>query len=319
MICRNRIALLGLFVSLCCTVFGQERVVPFKYGDMDQWIVREIYESKMIGGQTKHLYEIGPHDTIRGNVAFHNQGGSPWGTSNVYAKVAGIVKTNTSVFPERRDEGWCARMETRFERVKVLGMVNIEVIAAGSIFLGEMHEPIQGTKDPQKMLKSGVPFTERPQAIRFDYKTKVFPDKNRTKSTGFSRQSEVAGADTCVAILLLQKRWEDKNGNVYSKRVGTMVHRFATNTPNWVNDATFPILYGDITHHSAYRDYMRLQEENRCTVNSRGESVLIQEVGWADENEQPTHMVLQFSSSHGGAYIGTVGTTLWVDNVKLVY
>ena len=64
---------------------------------------------------------------------------------------------------------------------------------------------------------------------------------------------------------------------------------------------------------------MRLQEENRCTVNSRGESVLIQEVGWADENEQPTHMVLQFSSSHGGAYIGTVGTTLWVDNVKLVY
>ena len=98
-----------------------------------------------------------------------------------------------------------------------------------------------------------------------------------------------------------------------------MVHRCATNTPNWVNDATFPILYGNITHHSAYRDYMRLQEENRCTVNSRGESVLIQEVGWADENEQPTHMVLQFSSSHGGAYIGTVGTTLWVDNVKLVY
>ena len=67
MICRNRIALLGLFVSLCCTVFGQERVVPFKYGDMDQWIVREIYQSKMIGRQTKHLYEIGPHDPIRGD------------------------------------------------------------------------------------------------------------------------------------------------------------------------------------------------------------------------------------------------------------
>ena len=36
-------------------------------------------------------------------------------------------------------------------------------------------------------------------------------------------------------------------------------------------------------------------------------------------NENPTHMILQFSSSHGGAFIGSPGNTLWVDNVKLVY
>ena len=29
--------------------------------------------------------------------------------------------------------------------------------------------------------------------------------------------------------------------------------------------------------------------------------------------------MLQFSSSHGGAYIGSPGNTLWVDNVRLVY
>lgn len=46
------------------------------------------------------------------------------------AKVAGVVKTNTSVFPEKRGDGMCARMETRYESVKVFGLVDIEVIAA---------------------------------------------------------------------------------------------------------------------------------------------------------------------------------------------
>lgn len=40
----------------------------------------------------------------------------------------------------------CARMETRYESVKVFGLVDIEVIAAGSVFLGTVHEPIKGTK-----------------------------------------------------------------------------------------------------------------------------------------------------------------------------
>lgn len=85
-----------------------ERVVPFAYGDMDNWVVREIHESGIIGGNTKWLYELGPSDTIVGNTAFKNMGGSPWATSNVMAKVAGVVKTNTSVFPERRGDGMCA-------------------------------------------------------------------------------------------------------------------------------------------------------------------------------------------------------------------
>ena len=127
-----------------------ENVVPFAYGDMDNWIVREIHESGIIGGNTKWLYELGPSDTIVGNTAFRNMGGSPWATSNVMAKVAGVVKTNTSVFPEKRGMG-CARMETRYESVKVFGLVDIEVIAAGSVFLGTVHEPIKGTKEPQAM------------------------------------------------------------------------------------------------------------------------------------------------------------------------
>ena len=102
----------ALFLAIACMPLSvvladgdgvtSENVVPFAYGDMDNWIVREIHESGIIGGNTKWLYELGPSDTIVGNTAFRNMGGSPWATSNVMAKVAGVVKTNTSVFPEKR-------------------------------------------------------------------------------------------------------------------------------------------------------------------------------------------------------------------------
>ena len=319
----------ALFLAIACMPLSvvladgdgvtSENVVPFAYGDMDNWIVREIHESGIIGGNTKWLYELGPSDTIVGNTAFRNMGGSPWATSNVMAKVAGVVKTNTSVFPEKRGDGMCARMETRYESVKVFGLVDIEVIAAGSVFLGTVHEPIKGTKNPQAMLQSGVPFSKKPKALRFDYKVKAAPEKNRVRSTGFSRKSTVAGQDSLAVILLLQKRWEDGEGNVYSKRVGTMVQRYTESTPDWVNDATYPILYGNITSKPEYKPYMRIQVEERYTLNSKGKSVPIQEVGWAEPGEAPTHMVLQFTSSHGGAYIGSPGNTFWIDNVELIY
>lgn len=319
----------ALFLAIACMPLSvvladgdgvtSENVVPFAYGDMDNWIVREIHESGIIGGNTKWLYELGPSDTIVGNTVFRNMGGSPWATSNVMAKVAGVVKTNTSVFPEKRGDGMCARMETRYESVKVFGLVDIEVIAAGSVFLGTVHEPIKGTKNPQAMLQSGVPFSKKPKALRFDYKVKAAPEKNRVRSTGFSRKSTVAGQDSLAVILLLQKRWEDEEGNVYSKRVGTMVQRYTESTPDWVNDATYPILYGNITSKPEYKPYMRIQVEERYTLNSKGKSVPIQEVGWAEPGEAPTHMVLQFTSSHGGAYIGSPGNTFWIDNVELIY
>ncbi|MEG0456285.1 MAG: PCMD domain-containing protein, partial [Bacteroides sp.] len=234
-------------------------------------------------------------------------------------KVAGVVKTNTSVFPEKRGNGSAARLETRMESVKVLGLVDIEVVAAGSLFLGTVHEPIKGTKNPQAMLGSGVPFTKHPKALRFDYKVKLAPEKNRVRSTGFSRKTTVAGQDSIAAILLLQKRWEDKEGNIYAKRVGTMIQRYAANSNGWVNGATYPVLYGDITSHPDFKPYMQIHAEERYTLNSKGKSVPIKEVGWAEEGEAPTHMILQFTSSHGGAYIGSPGNTMWVDNVKLVY
>ena len=315
----SRMSLLALLAVIPFNGFSQEREVPIKYGDMEQWVTRKIHESSIIGGNTRLLYEIAPTQEVDGNVAYENMGGSPWGTSNVMAKVMGIVKTNNTVYKEKRYHGYCARLETHIERMKVLGMVNITVLAAGSIFTGSVHEPIKGTKNPQKMLQTGIPFTKKPVALQFDYKVKMSDREKRIRATGFSKITDVAGKDYPAAILFLQKRWEDANGNVYAKRIGTLVTYYYHST-DWKNNATYEIMYGDITSRPEYKPHMmRLQVTENYTVNSKGESVPIHEVAWGDENDEPTHLYLQFTSSHGGAYVGSPGNSLWIDNVKLVY
>ena len=312
--------LLVLLCSVAARGQEQERVEPIPFGDMDRWIDRQIKESAIIGGETKHVYAIGPTMTIESNEAYENMGGSPWASSNILARVAGITKTNTSVFPEKRGDGYCARLDTRMESVKALGFINITVLAAGSVFLGEMHEPITGTKNPMRKLDTGNPFTQKPKALRFDYKIRMSERENRIRATGFSRIKDVEGKDYPEVNLFLQKRWEDKDGNIYAKRVATMVVRFDHTTNDWQNDATFTLLYGDITGHPDYDpDMMRLQVQERYAVNSKGESVPIQEVGWGTAGDEPTHLQLQFTSSHGGAYIGSPGNSFWVDNVEFVY
>lgn len=329
--CR-RIIVFGLLmvVTLCAgkalaqeqpdSIAGQHRAEMIPFGEMDQWVDRQIKESGIIGGETKHVYAIAPTATITDNSAYENMGGSPWGTSNVMARVAGITKTNTSVFPEARGNGYCCRMDTRMESVKVFGLVDITVLAAGSMFLGEMHEPIRGTKNPQKNINSGIPFVKKPVAIQFDYKVKMSDREKRIRATGFSRITDVEGKDYPAVILLLQKRWEDEKGNIYAKRVGTMVVRYDQTVDEWQNDVAYPVMYGDISGDPAYKSHMmRLQVEERYATNSKGDYVPIQEVAWGNKDDVPTHMVLQFTSSHGGAYIGSPGNSLWIDNVRLVY
>lgn len=307
-------ALLG-----CASLHAQEREELLPFGDMNQWIKREIKESSIIGGAQKEIYAVGPTQTIKGEIPYKPTGGSPWATSNVMAKVVGIVKTNSSVFPERRDGGYCARLDTHMEGVKVFGVVDITVLAAGSLFLGEVHEPIKSTKNPNGLLLMGVPFTKHPKALRFDYKVRIADREKRIRATGFGRETDVDGKDHAAVVCLLQKRWEDKEGNVYASRVGTFAIQYDKSC-DWKNAATYTILYGDITHNPAYRaNLMKLNAYEYNTVNSRGKSVPIKEVSWAAPDEAPTHIILQFASSHGGAYIGTPGNSLWVDNVKLVY
>lgn len=47
--------------------------------------------------------------------------------------------------------------------------------------------------------------------------------------------------------------------------------------------------------------------------------VPVKEVGWDLPDATPTHLLVMASSGSGTAYIGTLGLTLWVDNIGLVY
>lgn len=293
-----------------------DELLPF--GDFNSWYVRKIKESALMGGKTKTLYEVAPNGSTNEAQPYKNLGGSPWATSNVLAKPAGIVKTNTSVYREERaGHGYCAKLLTHLESCKVLGMVNIEVLAAGSVFLGELVEPVNSAKNPYGKMSFGMPFKKRPKAIKFDYKTHIVGTPTRIKK-GVGSRSTVNGMDMADCVLYLQKRWEDADGNIYASRVGTMVHRFKKSTSGWVNNASFTIHYGDITGESFYDASSMRLSKMRCAKNSKGKLVPVQEVKW-EGNATPTHIMLQFSSSHGGAYIGTEGNTLWLDNVRLTY
>ena len=281
---------------------GNLKFIP--KGNFENWTSQTIKESGIIGGNTVTLMHLG----------------SPWGSSNVWAKVSGVTKTNVSVYRDNHPgHGHCVKLYTHIVEAKVLGIINIKVLAAGSIFLGNTIQPITDTKNPMAKLNAGIPFKARPTAIVFDYKTHIVKG-NRIRQNGITKGSSVAGQDMADCILYLQKRWEDKNGHIYAKRVGTMVHRF-NNTTNWRNNQSFTIQYGDIRGKGFYSSAWALTSgaTTKYARNSKGRMVPVREVGWAAANETPTHMVLQFDSSHGGAYIGTVGNTLWVDNVRLAY
>ncbi len=287
------------------------------YGDFNSWITRHIKESSVIGGNTRTLYEIGPSGNIYGDKPYVNQGGSPWATSNVMAKVMGVTKTSNAVYSEPREgDGYCVKMCTILEEVKALGIINMKVLVSGSVFLGRVFEPISSTKNPYSKMEMGVPYTKRPDCLVFDYKVTV-PPGNRIYSSGFGTQKTIPGQDYAEVYVLLQQRWEDAQGNLHAKRVGTGRQRFGNTVARWQSDYKMPIYYGNITNHAGYKPYMALisKENSYYARNSKGKMVPVIEEGWADANAKPTHVMMMASSGCGTAYTGTVGMTLWIDNV----
>lgn len=292
------------------------RIEPIKYGDMSQWVTRTITESKALGGNTKTLYEIAPTATLSGNNAYSNRGGSPWATSNVYAKVAGIVKGSSTVSPAKVNGNTMAKLTSKMEEVKVLGVVNMDVMVAGTIFLGQVYEPITSTKGPFSKMEMGMPYTKRPTCLVFDYKVDMPNTNTKTKATGLGAKKTINGRDNAEVYVLLQKRWEDAKGNIHALRVGTGRERYNKSVP-LTKGHQLKIHYGDITKQSFYKPYMGLLSGSKAyyAKNSKGKLVPVQEEGWAGPNETPTHVLVMCSSSCGEPFVGTEGLTLYVDNI----
>lgn len=122
-----------LLFSSCLSIFA-ERIEPIPFGDMESWAVRYIRESKLLGGKTRTLYALAPTDTIRENGPYtYGQNGNPWATSNAYANIIGIEKAAGTMTPEKREDGGtCCRMDVDLLGVRVMGMIDVQVLVPGT-------------------------------------------------------------------------------------------------------------------------------------------------------------------------------------------
>ena len=313
---KVQVTLLALLLTL--TAFGQRyEKVPF--GDFEQWAVRYVTESQIIGGEEKIVYMLGPTDTIWGNVVYdYNK--TIWSSSNVYAKVVGVTKTSTNVTPDRGPTGTCAKLVSQMAACKVAGLINIKVLAAGSVFWGVTQEPVSSINNPYAVMSWGIPFTKRPKAMVFNYKAVVPNTGKLVKSTTF-RASEFEGYDPMEAVFILQNRWEDADGNIHAKRVGTAICRIEKTSDGWVMDRRVPVIYGDARIDKDYKPYMDLVSgaKNLYALNGKGKKKLILEEEWADADSPVTHAIMWFSSGSCGAFIGALDNVLWVDEIRLEY
>ena len=104
--------------------------------------------------------------------------------------------------------------------------------------------------------------------------------------------------------------------------MGTAWERYSESTKGWINGNEVPIHYGDITKTDYFKPYMNLldnPDEGYYSLNSKGKVVFVKEVGWAAPGTKPTHIIMRFSSGHGGAYVVCPGAMMHIDNVKMRY
>lgn len=314
----KRAFVLALIFMLLNRSFAQRyETVPF--GDFEQWTVRYITESDLLGGDTKVLYVPAPTDTIRGNVPFKYDN-TIWATSNAFANVMGVVKTSTNATSDKGPSGKCVKLTTGIVSCKAVGVINVKAVAAGSVFWGKMLEPVTGTKDPYSFMDWGIPFTKKPKAVVLDYKSKL-PNTGKLVKGSSMRTTTLDGYDPEEIMLILQYRWEDAQGNIHAKRVGTAFYHIDKTSDGWVKNQRIPVIYGDARQSEDYQPFMDLRPKDDpfYALNKKGENKPILEESWADADSPVTHAIMMISSSSCGAFVGALDNVLWVDNVRLEY
>ena len=307
---------LSAFVILLYSLgvgYAQEpRREKLQFGDFEHWHTRVVKESRIVGGDSVKVYYIGPDGVSvkEGDLGLK----TPWASSNVYAEIMGVTKTNVNVFPVQGPTGKCVQINTSLMSFKAMGM-KVNVVTAGAIYTGHIDEPVKDMDDAYEKIDMGIPFTGKPDYLVFDYKATVQNLGTITVAKSFKiRQKE--GKDAAKVFILLQKRWEE-NGKVYAKRVGTG-ELIVNKTTDWVKNHKLKINYGQPQNENVYSEICRLNSIFH-TDNAKGKRVPIQEVGWSGADENPTHVIIYITSGSCGVYEGEVGNSLTVDNVQFEY
>lgn len=303
-----------LFPCLLHAQSTERTLEKLPYADFENWLSRLIKESAVVGGEEKTVYAIADNGTVRGKIPYINTK-SPWASSNVYAEVFGVDKVNVNVFPGDHAGGKCAVLRTEMMSFRLIGMVRMNVITAGAIFLGRMFEPIKDMDAAYGSVDMGIKFNKRPKALVLDYAAKIGNSGTIIFASGKKKET-YAGYDKAVVLVQLQKRWEE-NGEIYAQRVATG-ELLIDKTCSWVEGYRLPLEYGKPADISSLSAFAQLQDFFHA-VNSKGKRVPIKEVGWASPDATPTHLVIFISSGTQGTYKGELGNELRVDNIMLEY
>ncbi len=321
MICfgNNRLLMLSFLMVLSISLSSQSssnsaksdvnRDEQLKYANLDIWGCRIVKESGLIGGEMKKLYYIGRDP--------QNECDNPWSTTNIFAKI-GVNVAAPCVFPEKTDDGYCCRMESRIVAVDVIG-IRVKVLVSGTLFVGSVVEPVRSVGDPIRKLNHGVVFSGKPRALQFSYKYSAGKERRRV----YYSDKKINGIDKGEFCLILQQRKEDADNNVFAKRIGG-IRLFFNDTGNrWVRDTVVEIYYGDITNKPFYKPEIMglIPDVSELYVkNSKSKMVSLKETAWGTKNDTPTHLVMYFTSSYEGInFTGSPNSVLWVDDIKFIY
>ena len=192
----KRITALFVLLLTLAALYGQ-KVEPLPFGDFNSWVTREIKESRLIGGDVKKCYAIGPTRTITGDKPYTGTGGSPWATSNVMAKVMGITKVSNKVYPHDRGNGnKCAMLCTGMEHCQAIGIIDIDVVVAGTIFLGRWSSA-GGRPSPPPPARPDPPAGRPPYATIICWKSLPTPSRPTAAASARSVRFPAATRPKC--------------------------------------------------------------------------------------------------------------------------
>lgn len=206
--------------------------------------------------------------------------GKGWATANNY-----FVQGTR---PAEHNRGYAAKMTTNEQNTLIFG----KLIAAGSIYTGCFKFDVGALNDPRSMTHFGIPHTVRIQSIEFDAKYEPGPQlKQAVKSGSKYSIEDREGVDVGQAFVEII-RWTGNGTFEYHGRPA---------------DGVEVLGRGEILFDGKETKYRNWAHYNIPIV-------------YTNQTDIPTHIVIVFSSSKSGdIFLGAPGSTMEVDDVKLIY
>lgn len=238
-----------------------------------------------------------------------NEEDDTWGTGNRGAATVKLMGAEVE-FPsqpfERSTGNFAAELITQ----------NMGTLAAGSLGGGKgiaAGNLFTGTFDASTLINAhpvfGYPYTETPSAFQVDYQ--YIPAEGLIDG----KLKPVEGTDALDIFVILEKREGDN-----AKRLGVGWFRSGETQSKWVTKSV------DIKYaHGSAPEGLEPYQTKVLKYGWGGDITItdpndLPETAWGDITvEDPTHIVVVFTSSYQGDYfIGAPGSRLLVDNFKLI-